>query len=31
MVAVLFTFMHGTDALITRHVGRKGIYPAGHR
>jgi hypothetical protein len=31
MAAVLFTFMHGTDALITRRVGRKGIYPAERR
>lgn len=26
--AMLFGFMHGVDALFTRHIGRKGIYPA---
>lgn len=24
---ILFLFMHGIDALVTRYVGRKGIYP----
>jgi TM2 domain-containing membrane protein YozV len=26
--AILFVFMHGFDALATRHIGRKGLYPA---
>lgn len=25
----IFVFMHGIDALETRHIGRKGLYPAG--
>ena len=25
----IFLIMHGVDALVTRHVGRKGLYPAG--
>lgn len=28
VAAILFGFMHGIDALFTRHIGRKGIYPA---
>jgi len=28
MVVILFVLMHGVDAVVTYHVGRKGIYPA---